>query len=150
MPRPRRASASTFNARASRPGPRHRGTGSSPGAKTPGCPAPTASRTASACTTPWRPSRTASPTASSSTAWALGATVYAVDLGEVPRDDPDDPMRTALRQMVGVFAQLERGTVVARLRAGRRRKHELGGYAFGAPAYGQRTVEGVLVPDETE
>jgi len=35
-------------------------------------------------------------------------------------DDPDDPMRTALRQIIGVFAQMERGMIAARLRAGRR------------------------------
>src|SRR5436190_14432806 len=33
-------------------------------------------------------------------AWALGAKVFAVDLGEIQEDDPEDPMRTALRQMV--------------------------------------------------
>jgi DNA invertase Pin-like site-specific DNA recombinase len=83
-------------------------------------------------------------------AWALGATVYSVDLGEVPQDDPDDPMRTALRQMVGVFAQLERGMITARLRAGRRLKAGRGGYAYGSPAYGQRAEHGALVPDEAE
>jgi Resolvase, N terminal domain len=30
--------------------------------------------------------------------WDLGGTVFAVDLGEVPRDDPDDPVKTALRR----------------------------------------------------
>ena len=33
--------------------------------------------------------------------WGLGGSVFSVDLGEVARDDPDDPMRTAMRQMVG-------------------------------------------------
>jgi len=32
----------------------------------------------------------------------------ACDQGEVERDEPDDPVRTAMRQMLGVFAQLER------------------------------------------
>lgn len=82
--------------------------------------------------------------------WALGGTAFSVDLGEVAQDDPDDPMRTALRQMVGVFAQLERGMIAARLRAGRRQKAEQGGYAFGAPPFGYRAEDGqlVVVPEE--
>ena len=83
--------------------------------------------------------------------WDLGGTVFAVDLGEIQRDDPDDPMKTALRQMVGVFAQLERGMIAARLRAGRRLKHERGGYAgFGSPAYGHRAEDRELAPDKDE
>jgi DNA invertase Pin-like site-specific DNA recombinase len=82
--------------------------------------------------------------------WSMGCTAYSVDLGEIPQDDPDDPMRTALRQMVGVFSQLERGMIAARLRSGRRLKAERGGYAGGAPKYGYRASEGDLVPDERE
>ncbi len=83
--------------------------------------------------------------------WDVGGAVFAVDLGEVPRDDPDDPIKTALRQMVGVFAQLERGMIAARLRSGRLLKAERGGYAgFGAPPYGTRAVAGELVVDTTE
>jgi DNA invertase Pin-like site-specific DNA recombinase len=83
--------------------------------------------------------------------WDLGGAVFAVDLGEVARDDPDDPVKTALRQMIGVFAQLERGMIAARLRSGRNLKAERGGYAgFGASRYGTRSADGVLVdePDE--
>lgn len=82
--------------------------------------------------------------------WNLGGTVFSVDLGEVAQDDPDDPVRTALRQMVGVFAQLERGMIAARLRAGRRQKAEQGGYAYGAPPFGFRAEDGELVPDAIE
>lgn len=82
--------------------------------------------------------------------WSLGGTAFAVDLGEVPQDDPDDPMRTALRQMVGVFAQLDRGMIAARLRAGRRMKAARGGYAGGAPSFGQRAEGRALVVDDTE
>jgi DNA invertase Pin-like site-specific DNA recombinase len=82
--------------------------------------------------------------------WSLGGTVFAVDLGEIPQDDPDDPMRTALRQMVGVFAQLDRGMIAARLRAGRRLKAAGGGYAGGAPRFGLRAEGRALVTDETE
>lgn len=78
--------------------------------------------------------------------WAMGASVFSVDTGEVCRDDPDDPMRTALRQMIGVFAQLERGMIVARLRAGRKAKAARGGYAgAGPPPFGWAAVEGELV-----
>jgi DNA invertase Pin-like site-specific DNA recombinase len=82
--------------------------------------------------------------------WDLGAVVYSADLGEVPEDDADDPMRTALRQMVGVFAQLERGMIAARMRAGRAKKASTGGYAGGGPPYGWRAVDGELVPVEDE
>src|SRR5207249_1053290 len=82
--------------------------------------------------------------------WAFGATVFSADLGEVAQDDPDDPMRTALRQMVGVFAQLERGMIAARLRAGRRLKAERGGFAYGSPPYGWRAIDGELVEDADE
>ena len=71
-------------------------------------------------------------------AWRLGATVFTVDGGEVHEDDPDDPMRTAMRQMRGVFAQLDRSQVVKRLRDGRRAKAASGRKAVGAYAYGYR------------
>ncbi len=59
-------------------------------------------------------------------------------------------MRTAMRQMLGVFGQLERATVVARMAAGRRLKAERGGYAGGAPPYGWQARDGDLVPHDTE
>jgi DNA invertase Pin-like site-specific DNA recombinase len=83
-------------------------------------------------------------------AWRAGGRVFTVDSGEVLADDPADPMRTAMRQMMGVFAQLERGMIAARLRAGRRMKVEKGGYAFGAPPYGSRAKDGELTPDDAE
>ena len=48
--------------------------------------------------------------------WRLGRAMFTVDSGPVLQDDPDDPMRTAMRQMAGVFAQLERAMLVKRLR----------------------------------
>lgn len=82
--------------------------------------------------------------------WRLGGKLFTVDGGEVLPDDPDDPMRTAMRQMVGVFSELERRMVVKRLRDGRRRKAELGGFAYGSPAFGQRADDGALVVDADE
>ncbi|MGA9161102.1 MAG: recombinase family protein [Actinomycetota bacterium] len=82
--------------------------------------------------------------------WKHSGRVIACDQGEVERDEPDDPVRTAMRQMMGVFAQLERGMVVARLRRGRQAKRDAGGYAQGRPPYGYEAMEGSLreVPAE--
>lgn len=80
--------------------------------------------------------------------WAQGGRVFLPD-GEVLRDDPDDPMRTAMRQMMGVFSQLERGMITARLRAGRAAKAAAGGYAYGAPPFGwqaDKTATNGLAP----
>lgn len=57
-------------------------------------------------------------------------------LGEVPRDDPDDPMRTAMREMAGVFAGLERRMIVKRLRDGRAAKKAAGQHAIGRYPFG--------------
>ena len=82
--------------------------------------------------------------------WEHGGRVFTTEGGEVLRDDPDDPMRTAMRQMVGVFSELERGMIAARLRAGRTAKAANGGYAGGRPPYGFRAEGGALVPDFRE
>ena len=82
--------------------------------------------------------------------WDLAAEVFAVDVGDIARDDPDSPMKTALRQMIGVFAQLERGMIGARLRLGRLLKAERGGHAgYGVPPQGTRAIDGELVPERT-
>lgn len=78
--------------------------------------------------------------------WQAGGRAFTVDGGEVMQDDPDDPMRTAMRQMMGVFHQLERSMITKRLRDGRRTKHEKGGYAYGSPPYGYRSEDRELVP----
>jgi DNA invertase Pin-like site-specific DNA recombinase len=83
--------------------------------------------------------------------WSLGGVVHTAESGEVPEDDPDDPMRTAMRQMRGVFAQLDRALIVKRMRNGRRAKSETGGYAgYGSPAFGTRSASGVIVTDAAE
>lgn len=82
--------------------------------------------------------------------WNSGGSAFAVDSGEVLRDDPDDPMRTAMRQMIGVFAELERSMIAKRMRDGRKMKAEKGGYAYGSPAYGYRAERRCLVPDQGE
>ena len=82
--------------------------------------------------------------------WRHGGKVFAADVGEILTDDPDDPMRTAVRQVMGVFGQLERSMITARLRAGRRLKAEVGGFAYGSPSFGYRAEKGELVPDQSE
>lgn len=72
------------------------------------------------------------------------------DQGEIMSDDPEDPIRTAMRQMMGVFAQLDRGMTVAKLRRGRRIKGEKGEYAYGAPPYGWQALKKHLTPEEME
>ncbi|MFD7676576.1 recombinase family protein [Streptomyces anulatus] len=69
--------------------------------------------------------------------------------GRLP-DDPEDPMRTAMRQMMGVFAQLDRSMTVAKLRRGRRIKGEQGKYAYGAPPYGWQAHKKELTEEEME
>lgn len=68
--------------------------------------------------------------------WQLDRQVHTTDMGEIKRDDPDDPMRTAMRQMAGVFAQLDRALIAKRLRDGRRAKAAAGGKACGVYPYG--------------
>jgi DNA invertase Pin-like site-specific DNA recombinase len=82
--------------------------------------------------------------------WKLDGRLFTVDGGEVTPDDPDDPMRTAMRQMSGVFAQLDRAMVIKRLRNGRQTKAQQGGYAYGSPAYGQRAANRKLTANAAE
>lgn len=69
--------------------------------------------------------------------WAMGGRVFLPDHGELLQDDPDDPMRTAMRQMAGVFAQLDRAMLVKRMRDGKRAKRNAtGGKTDGRYPYG--------------
>jgi len=83
--------------------------------------------------------------------WKSGGRVFSLDDGgEVLEDDPDDPMRTAVRQMRGVFAQLERGLIRQRMAKGKRAKAAEGGYTGGAPPFGFTSDgKGNLRPDPT-
>ena len=55
------------------------------------------------------------------------------DGDELLEDDPDDPMRTAIRQMRG-SAQLERGLIRQRMANGRREKKAQGGMSMAVRA----------------
>ena len=74
------------------------------------------------------------------TLWATGATVLSCDRGEDhylrTGDDPDDPTRTLIRQVLGAVAQFERGQIRLRLRNGRRRKIRDHGWAGGVEPFG--------------
>jgi DNA invertase Pin-like site-specific DNA recombinase len=65
-------------------------------------------------------------------------------------DDPDDPSRKMVRQILGSVAEYERAMIALRMRSGRRRKREQGGYADGAPSYGWNAVGKALVEDPAE
>lgn len=82
--------------------------------------------------------------------WSLDASVFTAEAGEVMRDDADDPMRTAMRQMAGVFAQLDRALVIRRLRNGRATAVEQGRRGSGASPFGWHSERGVLVPVQLE
>lgn len=82
--------------------------------------------------------------------WRSGGRVFSTDTGEVHQDDADDPMRTALRQMAGVFGELERSLVTKRMRDGKRVKALSGGYCGGAPRFGTTVAAGSLVTEGSE
>jgi DNA invertase Pin-like site-specific DNA recombinase len=65
-------------------------------------------------------------------------------------DDPDDPSRKLIRQVLGAVSEYERSMISVRLRNGRRRKAERGGFAYGSPSYGHRAEHRELVPDARE
>jgi DNA invertase Pin-like site-specific DNA recombinase len=69
---------------------------------------------------------------------------------EVLRDDPDDPMRTTIRQVMGAFKELDRKLVAKRLRDGRRSKARKGKHANGPAPYGWVTRDGELWPVASE
>lgn len=77
--------------------------------------------------------------------WTAGGSTWEAYTGqEVLQDDPADPMRTAMRQVTGVFTQLERGMIRLRMQGGRKRKAERGGYVGGQQLhrkYGFRLAE---------
>ncbi len=88
-------------------------------------------------------------------AWAAGEGVEVFEAveGKIKRDDPEDPHRTFLRQVLGAASQLERGLVSARLQGGRRRKAAAGGYIGGARIhrrYGVEVEDGEYVPVDAE
>jgi DNA invertase Pin-like site-specific DNA recombinase len=82
----------------------------------------------------------------------MGGEVFSTSAGEAAFlvDDPDDPSRALIRQILGAVAQYERAMIRLRLRSGRARKSENGGYAFGPPPLGYRAEGRELVADVDE
>ena len=83
--------------------------------------------------------------------WRHGKRVFTALDGEIVQDDPDDPMRTFVRQVMGAVNELQRRQVIANMRRGRREKARQGGYTGGfSNRYGYRLVKGEWVPVEAE
>lgn len=82
----------------------------------------------------------------------IGGEVLSTALSEADylRDDPDDPTRKLIRQILGAVNEYDRAMIGVRLRAGRRLKAENGGYAYGSPPVGYRAEAKALVVDESE
>lgn len=78
----------------------------------------------------------------------LGGRILSAADGEqgVVDDDPADPSRRLIRQILGAVSEYERALVRLRLMSGRARKAEAGGYAGGAPPFGQQAVHRKLEP----
>lgn len=60
-------------------------------------------------------------------------------------DDPHDPTRKLIRQVLGAVSEFERALIRLRLQRGRAVKAERGGFAYGSPPYGFRAEGGELV-----
>jgi DNA invertase Pin-like site-specific DNA recombinase len=82
----------------------------------------------------------------------IGGEVFTTAAGEAGylTDDPDDPSRKLIRQVLGAVAEYERSMIALRMRSGRRRKAEKGGFAYGSPPLGYRAESGRLVPADDE
>ena len=72
-------------------------------------------------------------------AWRTGAEVESAAQGESNlRDDPEDPSRALIRQVLGAVSEYERKMIVLRMKRGRMAKAARGGFATGSPPYGWR------------
>jgi len=82
--------------------------------------------------------------------WSLRKSVFTVDIGEVHEDDPNDPMRTAMRRMRAIMAELEAGLIRKRMRDGKEASRSQGRYQGGPVPFGWRAMDGYYVPHEGE
>jgi DNA invertase Pin-like site-specific DNA recombinase len=77
-------------------------------------------------------------------AWQDRGRVFEVEGGEVLQDDPEDPVRTFVRQVMGAVAELERNMTRKRLHNNRREAARQGKYVGGSRLqrrYGYRLVK---------
>lgn len=64
--------------------------------------------------------------------------------------DTSSLMGRLFLEIMAAIGSFERGLINERTQSGRRAKSDKGGYAYGAPAYGYRSDNGVLVEDDAE
>lgn len=83
---------------------------------------------------------------------ARGADIASCSLAESDylQDDPQDPTRKLIRQVLGAVSEFERSLIKLRLQRGRAAKARMGGYAYGSPPFGKRAKEKQLVRDPRE
>jgi DNA invertase Pin-like site-specific DNA recombinase len=75
----------------------------------------------------------------------MGQQVFTTSAGEAAflEDDPADPSRKLIRQILGAVSEYERAMIRLRMQAGRVSRRERGDYAgFGSPPYGWRAERG--------
>ncbi len=86
--------------------------------------------------------------------WRMGKRVWSTFPSEDDYLDPDsletDPSRTMIRQILGAVSQYEKSMIRLRLRAGKAKKAEQGGYLGGNVPFGYRKHGDKLVPDSAE
>lgn len=70
--------------------------------------------------------------------WRAGGRVFTAAGGEVHTDDPDDPGRTLIRQVMGAVIEFEKRQAVKRMRGGMLAKAAAGRKATGSYAFGYR------------
>lgn len=82
----------------------------------------------------------------------MGAEVFSTSQAEAGylTDDPSYPSRKLIRQVLGAVSENERAMIALRLKSGRARKSENGGFAYGSFPFGFKAEGKALVPDETE
>jgi len=82
----------------------------------------------------------------------MGGDIFTTSAAEAGylADDPDDPSRKLIRQILGAVNEYEKSMIVLRMKSGRAMKASRGGYAFGSPAFGTRAEGRQLVTDERE
>ena len=64
--------------------------------------------------------------------------------------DTSNPTGKMILTVMAAVAELERNTINERTQGGRKAKAAGGGYAYGSPAFGLKSVEGALVADTDE
>lgn len=69
--------------------------------------------------------------------WNAGGNVVSCAQGEGDlRNDPEDPSRSLIRQVLGAVSAYERAMIVLRMKRGRMAKAAAGGFATGSPPFG--------------